>query len=149
MRGMLISSFTNGIHELVHIRTLTRSRFVNEDSEGMLQGPEQVDDDDMEGGDSYHLGEKLRWEHAVAYDGEMVTEEIMQMAYRPTGMDWTKPHVGRWLTLPTVVWNILESWRTRGRPEVPASLDNMMESLALPPGSEASQTSRPVNMPPT
>ena len=137
MRGVIISSFTNGVHELVHIRTLTRSRHRAEDEDGRLERAEDGIHEDMDSEDMYDLGEKLRWEHAVAYDGEMVEEEVLKIAFQAAGLDWTKPPVGRRLALPDMVWHILEQWMDQGRPKFAASLDRLMESLRLPPNSES------------
>lgn len=137
MRGIAVSSFTNGIHELVHIRTLTRSRYKNEDQANQLTEVETVSDEDMEKEDLYNLDERLRWEHAVAYDGEVVTEEILKKAFEPTGFDWTKPPVGRGLALPEVVWNLFDLWVMQGKPQVATSLDTLMSSLELPSVSQS------------
>jgi hypothetical protein len=129
IRGVVISSFTNGAHELVHLRTLTRSRHRNEDEEGRFGKAEDSIFDDMDEEERYALGERLRWEHAVAYDGEMVAEDILEKAFEAAGSDWTKSPIGRRLDLPEIVWQILKIWVDQGRPPVLPALEGRMASL--------------------
>ena len=119
VRGAVIATYRSGMHELVHVRTLTRSQLRREvqadQEEHMAEYPWSDHSADLE--DMFDVGEQLHWEHAVAYDGVYVTAAMMDDAFgvEPGGWRWTAG--GRDKHLPEQVQRSLEEAIRRLVPE--------------------------------
>jgi len=146
VRGAVITSYRGGMHELVHVRTLTRSQLRREvwtnQGEHTAEDPWSDHSADLE--DMFDVGEQLHWEHAVAYDGVYVTAAMMDDAFgeEPGGWRWTAggrdkrllEHVQRSLEEATLRMVPESRYRKRGTREL--SDLKLGHSAASSPGLE-------------
>ena len=139
IRGAVITTYRNGTHELVHVRTLTRSQLR---SNPVIDGDQQMDDSSnsdrsAELRDEYGTGDLLRWEHAVAYDGVLLSASTMDDAFAEEEVGWRRRAGGRDVHLPERAWVLLEKAKERMLPESRLRTGNVRRLSMLDLRSEA------------
>jgi len=103
------------------VRTLTRSQLRPDpviDEEQLVDGSSDSDSDrsaDLE--NRYEIGDWLRWEHAVAYDGVLLNASMMDEAFAEEEVGWRSRAGGRDVHLPERVWLLLEKAKEWMLPE--------------------------------
>ena len=139
IRGAVITTYRNGTHELVHVRTLTRSQLR---SDPVIDGDQQMDDSSnsdqsAELEDGYGTGDRLRWDHAVAYDGVLLSASTMDDAFAEEEVGWRCRVGGRAVHLPERAWLLLEKAKERMLPESKLRTGNVRRLSMLGLRSEA------------
>ena len=120
IRGAVVSTYQRGADQLVHIRTLTRSRPRLEDFPGQEIGGNGTGRSDpipdLEDEVEYSVREVLRWEHSTSYNGVTVPAPVMDSAFEEEESGWRHMPEGRGLQLSARVWLLLAIWMDNGKP---------------------------------
>jgi hypothetical protein len=119
IRGAAVSTYQRGADQLVHVRTLTRSRpgletFPRQEfgENGIGQSDSMPDpEDEVE----YSVREVLRWEHSTSYNGVIVPAPVMDSAFEEEESSWRHMPEGRGLQLSDRVWLSLAIWKDSGK----------------------------------
>lgn len=119
IRGAVVSTYSRGTDQLVHVRTLTRSRSRLQTAPRQEFGGNGTGQShsipDLEDGVEYSVHEVLRWEHSTSYNGVIVPAQVMDSTFEEEDSGWRHMPEGRGLQLSDRVWLCLAIWQDSGK----------------------------------